>query len=99
MNRYIRKELLWLAAAALAVAACAPKPAVQPAPESNQQPTILDTQPSLQMPTGTTPAATEPVGRAPAVEPTARPGLHATDPGTVQLASGELQLVEFFAFW
>lgn len=26
-------------------------------------------------------------------------GLEASDPGTVQLASGEVQLVEFFAFW
>ncbi|HWQ84310.1 MAG TPA: hypothetical protein VN363_07075 [Anaerolineales bacterium] len=26
-------------------------------------------------------------------------GLEATDPTTVQLASGEVQLVEFFAFW
>jgi hypothetical protein len=28
-----------------------------------------------------------------------REGLHATDPSTVNLAVGDLQLVEFFAFW
>ncbi len=28
-----------------------------------------------------------------------RDELHATDPGTVSLASGKVQLVEFFAFW
>lgn len=33
------------------------------------------------------------------VTPTARVGLQATDPETVNLASGEIQLVEFFAFW
>lgn len=32
-------------------------------------------------------------------KPTARVGLQATDPETVSLASGEIQLVEFFAFW
>jgi hypothetical protein len=31
--------------------------------------------------------------------PTLRVGLEATDPGAVQLASGEPTLVEFFAFW
>jgi len=32
-------------------------------------------------------------------KPTPRSGLVATDPSTVTLASGEIQLVEFFAFW
>jgi len=32
-------------------------------------------------------------------KPTARVGLQGTDPETVSLASGEIQLVEFFAFW
>ena len=31
--------------------------------------------------------------------PTARTGLESTDPGTVNLASGEIQLIEAFAFW
>jgi hypothetical protein len=31
--------------------------------------------------------------------PTPRVGLVATDPSTVELASGKLQLVEAFAFW
>lgn len=34
-----------------------------------------------------------------AAPPPVREELHATDPSTVQLASGEVQLVEFFAFW
>ena len=31
--------------------------------------------------------------------PTARTGLESTDPGTVNLVSGEIQLIEAFAFW
>jgi hypothetical protein len=42
------------------------------------------------------PVETEPEQASPAP---VREGLAATDPGTVQLASGEVQLVEFFAFW
>jgi len=33
------------------------------------------------------------------VVPTARVGLQGTDPEVVNLASGDIQLVEFFAFW
>jgi len=33
------------------------------------------------------------------VEPTPRAGLEATDPATVNLASGDIQLIEVFAFW
>ncbi|MGD8731858.1 MAG: hypothetical protein PVH92_08260 [Anaerolineales bacterium] len=55
------------------------------------------------------PTAVEPEEEAPAVDqeadpqvevkPTPRQGLVATDPTTVDLASGEPLLVEFFAFW
>jgi len=31
--------------------------------------------------------------------PTPRAGLESTDPATVHLASGDIQLIEFFAFW
>ena len=34
-----------------------------------------------------------------AAVPTARAGLESTNPDTVKLASGEIQLVELFAFW
>jgi hypothetical protein len=33
------------------------------------------------------------------IPPTVRDGLESTDPSVVNLASGEIQLVEFFAFW
>ncbi len=33
------------------------------------------------------------------VVPTPRVGLQSTDPSTVNLASGQIQLVEVFAFW
>jgi hypothetical protein len=35
----------------------------------------------------------------PAVQPTPRLDLHATDPSGVTLAAGKPQLIEFFAFW
>lgn len=38
-----------------------------------------------------------PQGAAPV--PVVRTELEATDPGSVELASGDVQLVEFFAFW
>jgi hypothetical protein len=44
-------------------------------------------------------AATQPAEAPPAMTPTARPGLQATDPTTVNLASGKPTLLEFFAFW
>ena len=68
-------------------------------PENNQSP--IENTP---MPT-TTEMMVELTGTAteePTVEPTAvivKPELEATDPATVQLASGQVQLVEFFAFW
>ena len=79
---------------ALLLASCAPA-AVTDAP----------TQPAASV------AAVEP-SATPAVEPTSEaaapvplpvatsrgPDLHATDPGTVNLASGQLQFVEFFRF-
>lgn len=51
-------------------------------------------------PTDALPSATA-MATYPATEalPTPRSGLEATDPATVEIASGQLQLVEFFAFW
>ena len=46
-----------------------------------------------------TEASPDPAAPAEVVKPTPRPDLHASDPSTISLASGQLQLVEFFAFW
>lgn len=55
------------------------------------------TQPAVDI---TPPAASEdPAEAEVSVKPTPRPDLHASDPSTVSLASGQVQLVEFFAFW
>lgn len=63
---------------------------------------------------GAEPTQTEAMAEDPPAAPTAAPvvkeeppavtcevasALHATDPSSVQLASGKVQLVEFFAFW
>ncbi len=41
----------------------------------------------------------QPTATPPASRKEIKAGLEASDPSTVQLASGEIQLVEFFAFW
>ncbi len=81
-----------LALALLAVS-CAPSAATEsPAP--------VDSAPAA-APTAPTSEAGSAPTQAPAVQPivTARgPDLHATDPTTVSLASGQYQLIEFFRF-
>ena len=46
-----------------------------------------------------TDASADPAPTEQVIRPTPRPDLHASDPSTVSLASGQVQLVEFFAFW
>lgn len=84
--------------AVLAASACAPAPTASP---------VLPTVDSA--PATAVPADTSSVPEATVVPPTQiadiqvvptslGPNLHATDPATVSLASGGLQLVEFFRF-
>ncbi len=86
--------------AILTVASCAPTPAA-PAVDS-APPAAAPTEASAPQPTVAVPAeATEAPTQAAEVQPvpTSRgPKLEATDPATVSLASGQLQLVEFFRF-
>ena len=58
---------------------------VEPTEETAAEPTAASVSPT------DPPAATEPV--------VIKQGLSASDPESVSLASGEVQLVEFFAFW
>jgi hypothetical protein len=59
-------------------------------------PTSADTQAAASPSTSVTPTASS---SSPQAIPTSRGGdLEATDPNTVSLASGQLQLVEFFRF-
>ena len=85
--------LLNLFLAAVLLASCAPKAAQPPAPVNAAPPQAAATQ----VPGNTSPAqATEVLVQA---APTSRGDkLEATDPATVNLASGDLQLVEFFRF-
>src|SRR5262249_48694250 len=87
---------------ALLLASCAPATATQ-APTQPAAPAIISqptsTPSTIPQPTETVPATQAP---APTVIPivTSRgPNLEATDPQTVSMASGSLQLVEFFEFW
>lgn len=97
-----RTSLLILAALVLVgcspgVASPLPSDQVEPSPAdtATPAPTVLPTEAApdpIATPLGSTSAPPEPT-------PTARRGLQATDPGSVVLAAGRPQLVEFFAFW
>lgn len=81
---------------AVLLASCAPK-----APPLTAQPQINLPQAAAATPTPESviqPQATNEVPVATAVPTSRGPNLEATDPATVSLASGQLQLVEFFRF-
>jgi hypothetical protein len=93
---------------AVLLAACAPGTSpVPPAQPAAVEPSLTPVQDPVDAstlavdPTATAvpelPAATAPVEALP-VATSRGPDLHATDPTTVSLASGGLQLVEFFRF-
>jgi hypothetical protein len=89
------KLLPVVALCAVVVAGCgSPTPAAVIEPEI--KPTVVSTAaPSLPAEALDTPAASGEVGPT----PTLREGQEATDPATVNLASGKPTLVKFFAFW
>lgn len=101
----LRTSLLLLA---LLLASCAP--AASPAPSVDQPSVREPASPVAVEPsatplaagdptTGVVPPATEVSAPTPLPVATSRgPDLHATDPSTVNLASGQLQFVEFFRF-
>lgn len=83
------------------LAACAPGttplPSVEPAPLVS--PTVPPASPALTNTAEAVADPTETLPPSPLPLATSRgPDLHATDPATVSLASGDLQLVEFFRF-
>jgi hypothetical protein len=95
--------VLWLVACAPATPAptAPPEMTIQPAlPESvsTVPPTVVQPQAS-ETEAQPTQAPTQAPTEAPQAVATSRgPDLEATDPATVSLASGDLQLVEFFRF-
>jgi len=83
--------ILWASACAPAVSS--PPPAPTPA-----APTLTPAAPPPTDMAATSAADPAPTQAAPPVATSRGPDLHATDPATVALASGQLQLVEFFRF-
>ncbi|GAB4505699.1 MAG: hypothetical protein Fur0043_26960 [Anaerolineales bacterium] len=86
--------------AVIALSACAPAATASPSPAATAVP---PTPAQAENPPAITEAAPSVVSEAPTVSPqvvaTSRgPNLEATDPASVSLASGGLQLVEFFRF-
>ena len=97
-NRFLPTFILL----ALLLASCTP--AASPAP-SVDQPSVQEPASPVAVDPGTPPvpdavqSPTEYTAPTPLPIATSRgPDLHATDPGTVSLASGQLQFVEFFRF-
>lgn len=87
--------LLNLSLITFLLAACAPAAAT---PEEPAQPVAPSATPAAESP-AVEAASTEVPAAAPLPVATSRgPDLHATDPGTVSLASGNLHFVEFFRF-
>ncbi|MCE9646460.1 MAG: hypothetical protein K8S20_10725 [Chloroflexi bacterium] len=79
-------------AAVLLLSACAPAAPATPTASALSVSTLTLTTPELTAPESTV---------VPPVQPAATsrgPNLEATDPSTVNLASGHLQLIEFFRF-
>ena len=107
-----RKRLLTLGLLAVfALSACTPAAsAPESAPDGGMEATAVpvdnDPAPAQEGVPEAAPAATEastgsePAAEEPVAAPTSRGSqLAATDPSTVNLNSGEPQLIEFFAFW
>ena len=96
LSHVIRRPLAaWIVVGGLA-AACA-GPAARPVEPA---PTVVDA--ALMEATAAPAEEPSPVPALPPTAgptPTVRPGMEATDPTTVVLASGEPTFVEFFAFW
>ncbi len=99
MLRYSRaiplQLTLFLLAACAGAGADAPE-GVSADPPQERVAAAAPTEPPTESLLPTTPPTSIPTLEA---VPTPRQDLQATDPGTVQLASGEPMLVKFFAFW
>jgi len=85
----------------LFLAACSSSAPVAPPAEAVGEATPVIEQATAQPVADASPteASADPAAPSQVVKPTPRHDLHASDPSTVSLASGQLQLVEFFAFW
>jgi hypothetical protein len=87
--------LVTLSLLAAFLSACGPAATPTEALPTATQPATLTPAPEV---LGTLPPATE-ESVSPVPTPTLRSGQEATDPTTVNLASGKPALVKFFAFW
>lgn len=72
---------------------------VTPQAEQSQQFLPALENQSAANPTQTQPAVESPTATPPSSRKEIKAGLEASDPNAAQLASGKVQLVEFFAFW
>lgn len=90
--------LTFILFASLSASACAPALTSSPVPMDASATPVQVTAASEATVTSMPEATLAPTQAALPVATSRGPGLHATDPATVKLASGQLQLVEFFRF-
>ncbi len=83
---------------AVLLAACAPGAASTNPPAATQPPTVASTPTLAAPPLETVPQPAPSEATALPIATSRGPDLHATDPTTVNLASGGLQFVEFIRF-
>lgn len=97
--------LIPLAILSIVLAGCVPNsapgvPSPLPAPAETQGFELTPTpvgETALAVPTDAAPEIT--LAAPPVIQPTVRQELYASDPAQFQMAAGEIQFIEFFAFW
>ena len=97
----VSASLLRFGLLAILLAACAPQAATEPSSAQPTAPAVV-VEPSatlvVEAPSPTVAPTESAAATALPVATSRGPDLHATDPLTVSLASGQIQLVEFFRF-
>ena len=97
--RKIRKQIVIPLLLVLVTAACVPPTVVATPTTTANQTTTKQEATEIPVEIATEPSITATSQPEPVVQPTPRgPDLVASNPANVQLASGQLQLVEFFRF-
>lgn len=99
LKRIARRWLPTVAVVALTGCGAAATPAAVAPPPTPTELVAAATPTDTPPPTSTTTPTDTPPPTMPEYRPSTRTELAATDPATVALASGQVQLVEFFAFW
>lgn len=99
LSKFVGNLATLLLVPAIFLSACAQAPISQLLRDVQISPNFQETTPT-QITVSTETVTAEPTGEGvlPVIVP-ADPSFHATDPASVSLANGRIQLIEFFAYW